>query len=229
MKALDVAVESIATGIADPAERQRYIGLLEDMASDCKSATDLWQQVLTQSTAPLKDSALLMNWTGPGIAKKLFNIHLDFRTKMLAITQHRGNLEDPIIPSAYHLLKPGETGTDYAQTAIEKSRQAMQAVQAHIETIRTTVPKKMSAAAVKTGANKTTVKTAAVKKAAKKPAIKSVAKKKSAAKKPAMKKAAAKSAVKKKVVVKKKAVPKKQAVAKKSASKQTVKKKAKKK
>lgn len=217
MKALDVAVESIATGIADPTERQRYIGLLEGMAKDCKSATELWQQVLTQPTEPLKDSALLMNWTGPVIAKKLFDVHLDFRTKMLAITQHRGNLEDPIIPSAYNLLKPGESGTNYAQTAIEVSRQALQAVQAHIETIRTTVPKKATAV------NKTTVKKAAVKKAAKKTVVKSATKKKSAAKKPALKKAAAKSATKKKVVVKKKAVTKK------SAPKQAAKKKTKKK
>jgi len=215
MKALDVAVQSIATRIADPKERQQYVGLLENMAKDCKSAMDLWQQVLKQSTIPSKEAAVLMNWTGPAIAKKLFETHLAFRSKMLAVTSQRGNLEDPVIPSAYHLLKPDETGTSFAQTAVEKARQAMLAMQRHVETIRNTVPKKVAAAPV---AAKKSAKKAAPKKAvAKKTASKPVVKKKPAAKPPVAKKAAAKSVAKKKTA------------AKKPASKKVVKKKTKKK
>jgi len=220
MKALEVAVQSIATRIADPKERQRYSGLLESMAKDCKSAMDLWQQVLKQPITPSKEVAVLMNWTGPAIAKKLFETHLAFRAKMLNVTNQRGNLEDPVIPSAYHLLKADETGTSFAQTAAEQARQAMLAMQRHIETIRTTVPKKVAApaVAVKKSSKKAAPKKAATKKiVAKKTAAKPVVKKKPAPKKAVAKKAVAKSAAKKK------------AVAKKPAPKKVVKKKTKKK
>lgn len=223
MKALDLAVQSIATRVADPVERQRYMGLLAGMANDCKAAVDQWQQVLTQAKAPSGEAQVLMNWTGPVVAKSLFDIHLAFRSKMLQVTDHRGDLEDPVIPSAYHRLMPDETGTDYAQTAIEKARQAMLAMQAHAELIRTTVPKKgaATAVAVKVVGKKVAAKKVAAKKAvAKKVATKPVAKKKSAAKKPV-----AKSAQKKKVVAKKPAT--KQAA--KKVVKKIVKKKAKKK
>lgn len=215
MKALDVAVQSIATRIADPTERQRYMGLLEDMAKDCKSAMDVWQQVLTKSAAPVGDPKVLMNWTGPVVAKKLFDIHLGFRTKMLQVTDRRGDLEDPVIPSAYHLLKPDETGANFAQTAVEQARQAMLAMQAHVETIRTTKPKKVTAAPA---AVKKSSKPAPAKKAAAKP----VAKQKAVVKKPTVKKAVAKAAVKKKASAKKPA-------AKKPTAKKAVKKKTKKK
>lgn len=198
MKALDVAVQSIAQRTVDPMERQRYIGLLESMAQDCESAIDLWQQVLKQPALASTNSGVLMHGTGPVLAKKLFDVHLEFRSKMLVITDYRGNLEDPVIPSAYHLLKAGETGTSYAQSALEQVRAALRAVQAHIETIRTTVPKK----AVAAGTMQKSGKKAASKKAAKKSMAKPVAKK------PTVKKAMAKSSVKKKAVVKKPAVKK---------------------
>jgi len=230
MKALDVAVQSIATRIADSTQRQRVLGLLESMANDCKSVMDLWQQVLKQPITPEKEVAVLMNWTGPTIAKNLFDTHLAFRSKMLQVTNQRGNLEDPVIPTAFHLLKPGESGTSYAQTALEQSRQAMLAMQRHIEMIRNTVPKKVAATpvAVKKGAKKAVTKKAAVKKvvtktvAKKKPVAKKSVVKKSPAKKPVAKKAATKKALTKSAVTKK-------AVAKKPAPKQAVKKKAKKK
>ena len=206
MKALDVAVQSIALRMVDTTERQRYIGLLESMASDCESAIDLWQQVLTQSTTPLTEAAVLMNWTGPAIAKKLFDIHLAFRAKMLEVTDQRGNLEDPVIPSAYYLLKPGETGTSYAQSAIEQARQALLVTRGHIETIRTTVPKKIALApsVMKNRSKKAVPKKAVAKKSVTKKAVaKPVAKKKPAAKKPTVKKAMAKPSAKKKAVIKK--------------------------
>lgn len=211
MKALDVAVQSIALRMVDPTERQRYIGLLESMANDCASAVELWRQVITQATTPSVEVAVLMNWTGPAIAKKLFDIHLAFRAKMLEVTDQRGNLEDPVIPSAYHVLKPGETGTSYAQTAIERARQAMLAMQAHVETIRNTVPKKV---AVAPGVMKKSGKKVGPKKAvARKGATKPVAMKKPAAKTPVAKKVVTKPAAKKKALVKnpapKKAIKKK--------------------
>ena len=208
MKALDVAVQSIAQRMVDPTERQRYIGLLESMVQDCESAIDLWQQVLKQSTTPLTEAAVLMNWTGPAIAKKLFDIHLAFRAKMLEVTDQRGNLEDPVIPSAYYLLKPGETGTSYAQSAIEQARQALLVTRGHIETIRTTVPKKiaLAPAVMKNRSKKAVPKKAVARKGATKP----VAMKKPAAKTPVAKKVVTKPAAKKKALVKKPA-PKKAA------------------
>lgn len=210
MKALDVAVQSIAQRTVDPMERQRYIGLLESMAQDCESAIDLWQQVLKQPALASTNSGVLMHGTGPVLAKKLFDVHLEFRSKMLVITDYRGNLEDPVIPSAYHLLKAGETGTSYAQSALEQVRAALLAVQAHIETIRTTVPKKAVAAGTmqksgkKVGPKKAVAKKSVTKKGVPKP----VAKKKPAVKKPTVKKAMVKSVTKKKAVVKKPAVKK---------------------
>ncbi len=213
MKALDVAVQSIATRIADPTERQRYIGLLENMAQDCKAAMDLWQHVLTQKKMPVGEAQVLMNWTGPVVAKQLFEVHLAFRAKMLQVTDHRGDLEDPVIPSAYHQLSPAQTGTSFAQTALEQARQAMLAMQNHVETLRNTVPKKPAAAVAKLNGKKALTKKPPAKKVATKP----VAKKAPVAKKPLAKKAVAKSAAKK------------PAVAKKPAPKQAMKKKAKKK
>ena len=201
MKALDVAVQSIATRIVDSLERQRYIGLLKSMADDCTLTIDLWQQVLTKATIPSNEVAVLMNWTGPVIAKKLFGIHVEFRAKMLVITDGRGNLEDPVIPSAYYLLKTGETGTSYAQQAIELARQTKLTLEAHVKTIRTTVPKKVAApsAAVKKGSKKAVTKKVIAKPLSKKP----LSKKKAAVKKPTVKKAVAKPAAKKKAVAKK--------------------------
>ncbi len=231
MKALDLAVQSIATRVADPVERQRYTGLLAGMADDCKAALDQWQQVLTQAAPPSGDALVLMNWTGPVVAKKLFDIHLAFRSKMLQVTDQRGDLEDPVIPSAYHKLMPDQTGTDYAQTAIERARQAMLAMQEHVETIRSTVPKKIAAPSVaaKKNSKKVAPKTAVAKKAlakpkaaAKKVAAKPVVKKKPAAKKLLAKKAVAKSAVKKPAMAKK-------PVLKNAAPKKAIKQKAKKK
>ena len=215
MKALDLAVQSIATRVADPVERQRYIGLLADMANDCQAAVDQWQQVLTQAKTPSGEAQVLMNWTGPDVAKRLFDIHLAFRSKMLQVTDHRGDLEDPVIPSAYHRLMPDETGTDYAQTAIERARQAMLAMQAHVETIRSTVPKKIAAPP------------AAAKKNSKKAASKKVATQKTVAKKIAARPVPKKKSVAKKAVAK--SAAKNRAVAKKSTPKKVVKKKTRKK
>lgn len=215
MKALDLAVQSIATRVVNPVERQRYMGLLAGMANDCKAAVDQWQQVLTQANVPSGEAQVLMNWTGPVVAKSLFDIHLAFRSKMLQVTDHRGDLEAPVIPSAYHQLMPGETGTDYAQTAIEKARQALLAMQAHIETIRTTVPKKVA------------VVPGAVKKSSKKVVPKKPLARKKAAKSVAIKKPAAKTPVAKKVMTK--PVAKKKALVKKPAPKKAVKKKTRKK
>ena len=200
MKALDVAVQSIALRMVDPTERQRYIGLLESMANDCASAVELWRQVITQATTPSTEVAVLMNWTGPAIAKKLFDVHLGFRAKMLAVTDQRGNLEDPVIPSAYHVLKPGETGTSYAQSAIEQAREALLVMRGHIETIRTTVPKKvaLAPAVMKKSGKKVGPKKAVAKKSVTNP----VAKKKPVAKKPTVKKAMTKPSAKKKAVIK---------------------------
>lgn len=215
MKALDVAVQSIALRMVDPTERQRCIDLLESMAQDCESAIDLWQQVLKQPTLASTDSGVLMHGTGPILAKKLFDVHLEFRSKMLVITEYRGSLEGPVIPSAYHLIKSGETGTSYAQSALEQARQALLAMQAHIETIRTTVPKKVA------------VVPGAVKKSSKKVVPKKPLARKKAAKSVAIKKPAAKTPVAKKVMTK--PVAKKKALVKKPAPKKAVKKKTRKK
>ena len=161
-----------------------------------------------------------MHGTGPVLAKKLFDVHLEFRSKMLVVTDYRGNLEDPVIPSAYHLLKPGETGTGYAQSALEKARATLLTLREHIENIRTTVTEKVTGVAgamQKSGKKAEPKKAVAKKSVTKKTVAKPGAKKKPAAKKPTLKKAVAKSSAKKKAVVKKPAL--KKAVTKKTKKK----------
>lgn len=187
MNALDVAVQHVASKVADPTERQRVLGLLDGMAKDCKSAIDLWQSYLKQPVVAPAESYIVMNWTGSALAKKLFDLHLAYRTKMLAVTGGRGNLEDPVVAQAYAPVK-GQSGPEAANAAIASMQKAIAAIQAHAERIRNTKP------AVAKAATKAPAKAKPA--PAKKPAArksKAAPKKKPPAKKPAVKKAAKKA------------------------------------
>lgn len=215
MNALDAAVQHLAVKVTDNNERQRCIGLLQDMARDCDAAIEVWQEYRARPALPSPaDAAVLMHWTGAEIAKQLFDLHLAFRLKMLSVTRGRGNLEDPVIVLAYTRLGEGMTGPDFAGSAIEKLNTAKQAMHAYADKIRTTVPVKSTPAKA---AVKKAVAKPAKKKATAKPVIKQVVKKKvpaaaTQAKKPLVKKKiAAKPVVKKSVkkVVRKKVTLKK--------------------
>jgi hypothetical protein len=197
MKALDVAVQAIATTVTNPNERERYIGLLDAMAKDCKSAVAVWRKYLDQPGSPPADPSALIYWTGSSVARQLFDIHLACRDKLVALTNGRATMEDPLISLAYRKLDEGESGPQAAQKAVDE----MNATVAHLERlkeqIRTTQPKKTAAAKKPVAAKKAV--------AAKKP----VAAKKSAPAKKAKPKAAktVKAPVKKKVAPKKAGKP----------------------
>ncbi len=206
MKALELAVKSIATSVTDAARRQRSIELLNGMAKDFQAAADVWSGYAKGSGAAPADPAYLLYWTGPQIAKKLFDIHLEARNKENELTAGRSTLEDPVVTLAYGLVQEGQTGPALAKSAVEMLNTAISRVKAFAETIRTTVPKKGAASSpvVKKASAPATKKKAAAKKPAakkkaptKKATPKKVAPKKTAAKKPAAKKAKPKKAAKK--------------------------------
>lgn len=201
MSALDVAVKHVANKVVESTERQRVIGLIESMADDCKAATNVWQNYLKQPSATPADTFNLMNWIGSAAAKQLFNLHLAFRTKMLAVTGGRGNLEDPVIVQAYAPVKEGQTGGDAATVAVASMQKATAAMQAYANLIRNTKP--------------------VASKASQKPVAKVAKSKPAKAKKPAAK---SKPANVKKSAAKSKTAPKKKTPMKKSTVKKSVKK-----
>jgi hypothetical protein len=229
MRALDVAVQSIATTVTNPNERERYIGLLDAMAKDCKSAAAVWRQYLEQPGSPPADPSALIYWTGSALARQLFDIHLDCRDKLVELTNGRATMEDPMISLAYRKLAEGETGPQAAQQAVDE----MNGTAAHLERlkeqIRTTQPKKAAAMTKPVAAKKAvaTKKPVAAKKPAAATKAKAVVKKSATAKKakakPA-KSAAVKTAKKASVKTAAKTVKKKVAAKKTGKAKSAVKK-----
>jgi hypothetical protein len=195
MKALELAVQSIATTETDAARRQRCVQLLDAIAQDVRAAADVWSGYLKKPGGTPASANSVMDWTGSAVAKKLFDLHLAVRAKENEITAGKSMLDDPLVELAYRKLHDGETGPAAAQQAVEALGARAAQVKSLGELIRTTVPKK---AAAKAAAPKATVK-------AKPAAGKAPAAKKSAPKKPAAKK----PAPKKKPAAKKKAAPKK--------------------
>jgi outer membrane biosynthesis protein TonB len=143
-----------------------------------------------------------MDWTGPGIARKLFDLHLAARAKEDEITSGTSTLEDPLIVLAYRKLSEGESGSAAAQQAVATLGACVARLNAMAESIRTTVPKKSAAkpaAAAKPKAAPAPKAAAKKKPAAKKKAApKKAPAKKTPAKKPAKKPAAKKAPAKKK-------------------------------
>lgn len=193
MNALEAAIDAVVRTTRDPAKRNRCVELLNGMAADCDRAAQVWSGYVSKAAGPAPTNpGVLLNWTGPELAKELFNIHLACREKWNELTEGRATLEDEIIVLAYRKLSDGETGPDAARAAVELLAARADALRAGADTLRTAKPAAAAKVALKP----------AGKKAASKKAVKSKPKPK--AKPKAVAKAQVKSKTKPKAAAKKK-------------------------
>jgi hypothetical protein len=177
--------------------RKQAIASLEVVIAKCEEASKIWQEYLKSPGAP-GDKWSVLSWVGAERAKRLHEIGLEAGVHMVqacasldAQGRHSAALDDSVIVQGYSQLKPGETGTDAAKSAVQQMQERSKQLGKYIERIK-------SAPAAPAKNPGQTAAPKAVKKAAKKKAVK-----KAASKKAAPKKAAPKKAVKKKSVPKK--------------------------
>lgn len=196
MNALEAAVDTVARKERDPARRKRCVDLLNGMAADCAQAAKVWGNYAGKAaTVTPASPAVFINWTGPELARELFNIHLSCREKWNEFTQGQATLEDEMVVLAYRKLNDGETGPDAARAAVETLNARIGLLKAGAEKLMTATPAAKAKPAPKA---KPAVKAKVAPKAKTKKAAPAKARPKVKAKPKAKPKAKAKPAAKKK-------------------------------
>lgn len=126
MQSLDTAVAALCRSSAGkqklkPVARAELVGLV----SDCEAAIKVWQGYLAAPTTA-DDKWSIVAWIGADRGKQLHEIHLRAKERLAAIARSAAgpaarsiDLEDELIEMAYRMLKPGETGIDAAQSAVQ--------------------------------------------------------------------------------------------------------------
>ena len=181
--------------------RKQAIACLEAVIAKCAEASKVWQDYLGSPGVP-GDKWSVLSWVGAERAKRLHEIGLEARARMIEASLGSGDnssgLEDAIIELAYGQVKDGETGQDVAKLAIQRMQERVQEIRKLIARIE--AAPQASIKSMKTSVPPARKKPVAQKAPQKKPTIaKKAAKKTPAKKKPAApKKPAGKPASKKK-------------------------------
>lgn len=136
MNSLETAVAVIAKWPASKEkERAAARTALAGLIADCEAAIKVWEDYLA-APATAGDRWSIVSWIGPERAKQLHELNLGAKARLAQICRSAGgkaartvDLEDELIEMAYRMLKPGETGTDAARSAV-------QALQGRIEYLR---------------------------------------------------------------------------------------------
>lgn len=226
MSCLDRAAEEIVTQwtVARDKDRSQVLANMEKIVALCEEAVKIWEGYLKSPGAP-GDKFAIVSWVGPDRAKQLHDLSLstfDAVEKTCGIVGTHATrslaLEPSLIEMAYRMLRPGETGPDYAkeaidtmQTRIKHLRELMQRVKG----AKLAAKKAPAKGSAKSASAAKPSKSKAAAKAAKKPAPRP--KKKSTGK--TVKKSAAKTKKKSGAVKAKK--PKKGGAKKKATSKKS--------
>jgi hypothetical protein len=182
MDSLDRAVELISRWKAErQKQRAEALASLEAVIKECQSAVQVWQGYLDKPGAP-GDHWTILSWIGPVRSKQLHDINLRAKENVEAVCRLAGPqagrfiaLEEKVdvVEMAYRMLKPGESGTDAAKTAVLRQQERIEYLRGLIQRIRAGKPEGKTVAAKKS----------APAKSKKKSATRSVKKKKAPAKK----------------------------------------------
>jgi hypothetical protein len=188
MDSLDRAIELVTRWKADrQKQRADVLSRLDAVVKECQTAVQVWQGYLAKPGAP-GDQWTIVSWVGPDRAKQLHEINLRAKQNVEEVCRMAGPrsgrfvaLDDDVIEMAYRMLKPGETGADAANTAVQRLQERMDYIRGLMQRLRTDKAASKSAPAKALG-KKPAAKPGAPKKAGKK-AIKSSKKKSAPAKK----------------------------------------------
>jgi hypothetical protein len=98
---------------------------IEELVSCCEAAKHLWQDYLNHP-GPAGDPYSIVSWIGPVRSRQLHALSLQACGIMRIACTEAGakavgslSLEEPLIVQPYRMLKPGETGVEAAQQAVE--------------------------------------------------------------------------------------------------------------
>lgn len=188
MDSLDRAIELVTRWKADrQKQRADVLSRLDAVVKECQTAVQVWQGYLAKPGAP-GDQWTIVSWVGPDRAKQLHEINLRAKQSVEEVCRMAGPrsgrfvaLDDDVIEMAYRMLKPGETGADAANTAVQRLQERMDYIRGLMQRLRTDKAASKSAPAKALG-KKPAAKPGAPKKAGKK-AIKPSKKKAAPAKK----------------------------------------------
>lgn len=180
MNSLDRAIELVWRWKADrQKQRAEVLDRLETVVQDCQAAVQVWQGYLDKPGAP-GDHWTIVSWIGPVRAKQLHDINLRAKQNIEELCRMAGplagrfiGLEEnvDVIEMAYRMLKPGESGTDAAKSAVQKMQERMDYLRGLMQRLRAAKADGKKIAKMKNAPKKTKQKSAA-KPAKKKPPAK---------------------------------------------------------
>ena len=153
MDSLDRAIELVMRWKADrQKQRADVLSRLDAVAKECQAAVQVWQGYLAKPGAS-GDQWTIVSWVGPERAKQLHEINLRAKQNLEEVCRMAGPrsgrfvaLDDDVIEMAYRMLKPGETGTDAAKTAVQRQQERMDYIRGLMQRLRTAKPASKPAA-----------------------------------------------------------------------------------
>lgn len=143
MDSLDRAIDLVLRW-KDNRKKERAVVLerLESVIKDCQAASEVWQEYHDHPGKP-GDRWTLMSWMGPERAKQLHEINLRAKTTVEEVCRLAGPaagrfvvLDEDVTEMAYRQLKPGETGTEAAKTALENLKARADYLRGLVERVR---------------------------------------------------------------------------------------------
>ena len=118
------------------------------MTKECQSAVQVWQGFLDKPDAP-GDQWTIISWIGAERAKQLHDINLRAKENIEAVCRLAGpsagrfialEANADVIEMAFRMLKPGESGTDAAATAIQRQQERIDYIRGLIQRVRAGKP-----------------------------------------------------------------------------------------
>ncbi len=117
-----LCLEEVVHAARDQVGLKKHIG---ELVSCCEAAKQVWQDYLNHP-GPAGDKYSIVSWIGPLRSRQLHALSLQATGVMRTACTEAGaksvgslSLEEPLIALPYRMLKPGETGVEAAQWAIE--------------------------------------------------------------------------------------------------------------
>jgi DNA-binding protein H-NS len=150
MDSLDRAIELVMRWKADrQKQRADVLSRLDAVVKECQTAVQVWQGYLAKPGAP-GDQWTIVSWVGPDRAKQLHEINLRAKQNVEEVCRMAGPksgrfvaLDDDVIEMAYRMLKPGETGADAANTAVQRLQERMEYIRGLMQRLKAAPVKAM--------------------------------------------------------------------------------------
>lgn len=143
MDQLEQMVEAILQRPAPGNMRDQVVAALDGVATDCEAAIRVWLGYLDAPGAP-GDTWTILSWIGAARAKQLHEVNLSAKAHIGRMAEMVGPatgrfaaLGGDVIEMGYRQLRPGETGTDAARSAVAIMQERIVRVQVLKERIRT--------------------------------------------------------------------------------------------